>query len=169
MKVYVAGASSEIYRAEHMLDKIRQAGHEITVDWPALMRASGLSNTDFDAAARRYCADQDARGVAEADLVVLLVPRHPNATQGAWWEGGIANGLGIPTIAAGRPDDRARNIFLAHTHEVDSDEDVLELLAHPEMFHPPTAHAEVLALRAEVRALRAGIRKLMETLRTPRA
>jgi len=127
-KIYVAAASSEIYRAVAFIHKARELGYEITEDWPQTIFATGKANAGLTPAQRRAAADADALGVIEAHLVVLLVPAPPNATQGAWWEGGIAQAVGIPIIAAGAPEDRERNIFLANATEVDTDEDAIELL-----------------------------------------
>lgn len=60
-----------------------------------------------------------------ADVVILLVPRWPTVTKGAWWEGGVADALGIPVVASGSPGDRATMIFLSRVREVDTDEEAI--------------------------------------------
>lgn len=129
MRIYVAAASKEIERAERMIERLRAAGHTITVDWPAAIRAmAGVANEGLTQEQRKEAADADYRGVATAERIVILVPVQPIVTQGAWWEGGIADALRIPIISSGRFEDRQRNIFLVRTTEVDTDDEVLPLL-----------------------------------------
>lgn len=129
MRIYVAAASKEIERAERMIERLRAAGHTITVDWPAAIRAmAGVANEGLTHELRKEAADADYRGVATAERVVILVPENPVVTQGAWWEGGIADALRIPIIASGRFEDRQKNIFLVRATEVDTDDEVLPLL-----------------------------------------
>lgn len=129
MRIYVAAASAEIERAERMIARLRAAGHTITVDWPAAIRAmAGVANEGLTQEQRREAARDDYEGVISAERVVILVPEKPIVTQGAWWEGGIADALRIQIIAAGRFEDRQKNIFLVRATEVDTDDEVLPLL-----------------------------------------
>lgn len=148
MKIYVAASSIEIDRAERMISRLKAAGHEITEDWTVKIRQVGLANQGLTPELRREAADADFRGVAAADRVVILVPKTPVVTQGAWWEGGVADALDIETIAAGRKEDRDRNIFLSRCIEVDTDDEVFARLAES-----PSA-AEVRALREELHLLK---------------
>lgn len=148
MKIYVAASSAEIDRAERMISRLKAAGHEITEDWTVTIRTVGLANQGLSPERRRECADADFKGVASADRVVILVPRAPVVTQGAWWEGGVADALEIPTLAVGRKEDRDRNIFLSRCREVDTDDEVLVWLAES------PAHAEIRALRDELHMLK---------------
>lgn len=128
MRIYVAGASSEIERARRVMAALRAEGHEITFDWTIDFESNeGLSDVQ-----RAAYADADFQGVFLARRVVLLVPVSPSVTQGAWWEGGVADALEIPIIASGRPEDRARNIFLSRALEVDTDEKAVELCRQDE-------------------------------------
>lgn len=130
MRIYVAAASAELLRAIAVRDALIAAGHEITEDWMSKVAeqiASGGGPNELTPERRRACADADYVGVASAHRVVLLVPRRPSLTQGAWWEGGLADALEIPIIASGAPADRAKNIFLSRAHEVDTDAEAIAL------------------------------------------
>jgi len=170
MKIYVAAASAEIERAERMIGILRELGHEITVDWPAAMRALGKANAGLTPEQRAFHAAEDYRGVATAQRVVILVPKAPAATQGAWWEGGIADALEIPIIAAGRFEDRQRNIFLARAIEVDTDDEVFALLRENDLLRILHERAdELLSLRAKLARLESGVMNLMSRLYEPDA
>jgi hypothetical protein len=175
MKIYVAAASAEIERAERMIAILRELGHEITVDWPAAMRALGMralgkANAGLTPEQRTFHAAEDYRGVATAQRVVILVPKAPAATQGAWWEGGIADALEIPIIASGRFEDRQRNIFLARAIEVDTDDEVFALLRENDLLRILHERAdELVALRAKLSRLESGVMNLMSRLYEPDA
>lgn len=47
-------------------------------------------------------------------------------------EGGVADALGIPVIASGLPADRAPMIFLSRVHEVDTDQEAIDLVGSGE-------------------------------------
>lgn len=167
MRIYVAGASTEVTRAERMIAALRTAGHEITVDWTvhvrAFMKASFAAQPEGDD--RRHAADEDYRGVSTAQRVVLLVPCVPSLTQGAWWEGGIADALGIPIIASGAKKDRMRNIFLSRTTEVETDDEVLALLDEKDLLKRLRDQNEELnALRARIAHIETGIHGIVERL-----
>lgn len=161
MRIYVAGASAEIERARRMRDALLAEGHEITFDWTVDFESNeGLSDVQ-----RGAYADADFQGVAMANRVVLLVPRSPKLTQGAWWEGGVADALEIPIIASGRPEDRAKNIFLAHAIEVDTDEEAVDLCREDDLlrrFKEQTTQLEHYQRR--VRELEQGIERLAQTI-----
>lgn len=129
-RIYVAGASAELYRAVAFIRAARNLGYEITEDWPQVILDIGKANVGLTPEQRLAAADADLKGVLRAHLVVLLVPAHPSVTQGAWWEGGVAQAVGIPILAVGAAHDRERNIFLAKTCEIDTDDEALDLLKH---------------------------------------
>jgi hypothetical protein len=130
MRIYIAAASADLLRAIAVRDALIALGHTITEDWMSKVSAQialvRMPN-DITPEVRRECADADYAGVSSAHQVVILVPRRPVVTQGAWWEGGLADALEIPIIASGAPEDRARNIFLSRTVEVDTDAEAIAL------------------------------------------
>lgn len=135
MRVYVAGSSVELERAASVRDAIVARGNTITEDWISKIfehLLTGRAVNELSPEERREAADADYVGVASADCVVLLVPRSPVATRGAWWEGGVADALGIPVIASGLPADRAPMIFLSRVHEVDTDQEAIDLVGSGE-------------------------------------
>lgn len=70
-RVYVAGPSSDLYRARDVMRRLRVRGATITHDWVAdIERLGGRLPGDHDE--RRRCAEADLQGVATADYVVLL-------------------------------------------------------------------------------------------------
>lgn len=92
MRIYVAGSSKEITRVERVIASLREAGHVISHDWPARMRAMGLDDT----ALVRSDLVEELRcdlhiGIDTADVFLLLAPTRP--TTGAWVELGYAAGL----------------------------------------------------------------------------
>lgn len=93
MRIYIAGSSREIERAERAIKAVRELGHTITVDWPAAMRAEAANGKGDHALTpeeqKRY-AEADLDGVAGADLVWLLIPDRENPSVGAWFEAGYA-------------------------------------------------------------------------------
>lgn len=93
MKVYIAGASSEIERAERVAAKLTAAGIEITSSWMANVRKVGAANPrDASRAQRRTWANGCLAEVAKSDVVLLLMPPAGTETIGAYWEAGFAIG-----------------------------------------------------------------------------
>lgn len=104
--VYVAGASAEIERAEHMIATLRALGVVVTHDWPARMRAMGpehLLTRPVLADELRACL----AGVRRADVLLLLEPTRPSV--GAWVELGYAAGLGTVEIVSCGADAQDRS------------------------------------------------------------
>lgn len=105
MKIYVAGASAELERAESAIASLRAAGHEITHDWPAVIRRvrieGGQKDSDLTDEERHGHAHDDLLAVERADVLWLLVPDAP--TSGAWVELGFAIGLAWPDTATEGP------------------------------------------------------------------
>lgn len=161
MRIYVAAASAEIARARKMRDAILSEGHEITFDWTVDFESNeGLADVQ-----RSAYADADFQGVAMASRVVLLVPRAPNRTQGAWWEGGVADALEIPIIASGRPEDRVGNIFLSRALEVDTDEEAVALLRERDVLDQLKERTRELEFyRRRVNELELGIQGLAQRM-----
>lgn len=109
MKVYVAGASAELSRAERAVAWVHDSGHQVEVDWPQAIAEQGSACPD-DPDVRLGCASMDMGGVAMCDLFWLLVPR--SQTKGAWWEAGAAMARGVTMVASGTVSDMESNIFL---------------------------------------------------------
>lgn len=168
MKIYVAGSSAELDRIVRVRDRLISNGHTITEDWPSKVLAhiaTGRAVNDLTPEDRRAAADADYAGVASADRVVLLVPRRPIATAGAWWEGGVADALNVPVIASGLPQDRASMIFLSRVHEVDTDEEAIDLCQDDLLRRYVEQKQELERLRAHVGRIEGGIADLAHRLR----
>jgi len=61
LKVYVAGKFEERNLIRQLMDKIEDAGHDITYDWTVNTESDGLNN----------CATWDMIGVRKADLLFV--------------------------------------------------------------------------------------------------
>lgn len=88
MKVYVAGSSKEIERAERVIAALRERGIEITFDWPAQVRAVGSANEGPDEVLLPALLECLEAGVFGADIVLVLAPTKPST--GVWVELGTA-------------------------------------------------------------------------------
>jgi nucleoside 2-deoxyribosyltransferase len=97
MQIYVAGSSKELDRCEQFVRAVRALGHTITCDWVAAMRANAADTLLSPEELRRFAA-ADLRGVADADLVVLLGPAQSTPSQGCWVEMGYALAMSVPLI-----------------------------------------------------------------------
>ena len=102
MKIYVAGSSRELDRAEKMIASAVARGHTITFDWTIDMRA-GPSDADLDAHEARRYANMDLDAIEIADGLIFLSPT--TQTKGAWVELGYAYGRGKPVVVS-RPGPR---------------------------------------------------------------
>lgn len=117
MKVYVAGASAEVERAERAMRLVRSMGHNIALDWTQVLRAARAQGVRSDA----DLAPEHALGLARqqllaidgSDVLWLLAPARPSV--GAWVEFGFALGLHWPDDS----DDGPRTVIVsgkcAHT------------------------------------------------------
>lgn len=98
MKIYLSGASHETERAmiRGFRDKLLAAGHTLTHDWiPSVDHYAAIGKTDRDLTAeeRHRFALSDVKGVLEADVVWLLVPKEPKSSIGCWVELGVVLAL----------------------------------------------------------------------------
>jgi hypothetical protein len=131
LRVYIAGASLEVDRAEAMIAALRMSGKvEITYDWTRDVRgpdgkiAQAAMN---DHAAREY-AGADLEGVRKAHVVVVLPPHPPIGTAGMWLEFGVALSTpGVRTIVAG-PHARVSIFTRLADLVVERDEDAIAAL-----------------------------------------
>lgn len=87
LKVYVAGASSEIERAEAVIAKLKAAGIEVTCTWPESVRKAGHGNPSWwPQRQRRSVALTCLAEVDKAQALLLLQPATGKTTIGAWGE-----------------------------------------------------------------------------------
>lgn len=98
-KLYIAGASADIERAERWIAKAREAGVHVTEDWPAKVRTAGAANVGT-IEQLRAAAEACERGVIAASVVWVLVPRETRPTAGAWYEMGMARALGARIVVS---------------------------------------------------------------------
>jgi hypothetical protein len=128
IRIYLAGASSEIDRCERWRDALRERGYDITHDWMADVRANA-HRPDREIPADERCgyALRDVGGVLVADAMWLLAPS--NGSIGCWVELGFALGARIVPIVSGP----WRTIFqdLPVVHRFERDEDAFAALAWP--------------------------------------
>lgn len=101
IRVYVAAASQDWDRAEHWMQRLRDAGVTVTSTWVETIRAAGAANpadaSDFD---REKWARDDFDQVAYSDLLWLLVPDDAPG-RGAYAELGFAWGCAVPIVSSG--------------------------------------------------------------------
>lgn len=134
LKVYVAGASDEVARAERAIARLRGLGVEITHDWTPDVRAVAeraagpLSLEDQERLER---ARVDVEAVRRADLVLFLAPDPPLATTGGGFEIGVAYILGKPVVVAGSHAARRRFLFGVLLLEVESDDAAIWWITDP--------------------------------------
>ena len=122
LRVYIAGSSKELERAEKAAEMIREIpGIEIVSQWVQCIQDVGASNPKAKEWQRRKWADGDLLRVARSDLFWALLPTTPTA--GLWFEWGYARRKLIRVIASG--GERYQSIFtsLADWH-VESDDQV---------------------------------------------
>jgi nucleoside 2-deoxyribosyltransferase len=127
-RVYVAGSSRELERAERVIAEAQRRGFIVTQDWPAAVRAAGASNEGLTHEQRTSAARECMRGVHTADAVVLLVPAAGVETIGAWFELGYAVSRGLRVFASTPAGREESTVFLA-LHAVStlsSDQDALD-------------------------------------------
>jgi hypothetical protein len=126
MKVYVAGSSGEIDRVKRVMATLRSRGYEITHDWTGEVeaaRAANYSDSTYPTDMRFACASADYCGVANADVVVLLLPK-TTTSRGMWVEFGIALGH-EPSPAIFVVGDALQSIFCELADEIVEDEESL--------------------------------------------
>lgn len=88
-RIYRAGASSDIVRAESDIAALKAAGWTITFDWTVAVREAGSASPD-DVKTRRDAALADLDGVATADVIWIAQPAETSTSTGAWVELGAA-------------------------------------------------------------------------------
>jgi hypothetical protein len=118
MKIYVAGASSEIETARGWMKRLREAGFEVTVDWPTMIDQGGGVANDLPGEAARKAAWTDLRGVSDAEIFWMLVPEVE--TKGAWIELGYALSESVVVFMSGRIGFVKKCIFATLTEAVEA-------------------------------------------------
>lgn len=140
MKVYVAGASSEMERAEKWMAALREVGIEVTSTWPEVIRKVGVANPmDAPRTDRALWAAQDLSEVSGSDVLWFLLPEG-RPTAGAYTEFGYAVFMGAAASQArdagipGAPlfwiivSGKETSIFTALADHFVSDEEALDAL-----------------------------------------
>jgi hypothetical protein len=87
MKIYVAAQYTDKDRVRRVYEALRREGHEVTYDW--------TNDVEPDLAAQL-----DADGVRKCDALLLLP--YKCGKGGAWFEAGLAYGLGKKIVAVCR-------------------------------------------------------------------
>ena len=125
MKLYIAGASAEIERCEAFRDAAVALGYEITADWMAMIQlCDGAANHGLSPEARHAARSLAVYGIHQCDLFVLLMPRPPATTIGAWYEWNRAESAGKRCLIVGV--DAERTVMTAGCDVIESDADALE-------------------------------------------
>jgi nucleoside 2-deoxyribosyltransferase len=126
VRVYLAAASSDLHRVETWSRHLREAGVEVTSDWPEIIRKAGAANPrDVAQEQRQVWSDHDLDQVLEADIVWFLVPHDDTPARGAYFEAGYAIGQGWRVIFSG---DTKQSIFCAQGREFEQDAFAFEYL-----------------------------------------
>jgi hypothetical protein len=102
MKVYIAGASKEITRAERWMNRLREVGIEITSTWVDNIRKVGRANPQGATIEqyKQWAINQCLHEVEQAGVFWLLLPECE--TVGAYVELGRAFTLGRLIVMSGR-------------------------------------------------------------------
>lgn len=125
MKFYVSGKLGDSSITKSVIAVIREAGHEITLDWTTL---GSLKPYDLNVEAASSAAIDEVNAVWDADALIMIP--HSKGV-GMFVELGVALGCGIPVyIITGTEEGRSRSIFLYHplVKEIGSVEELLENL-----------------------------------------
>ena len=97
MKIYVAGASSEVILIEELMACLREGGIEITCDWTENIRFA--QNQEVDLSYKRACAEADLRGIREAAVFWMVLPKAESI--GCYVELGYAIGIRRCIVVSG--------------------------------------------------------------------
>lgn len=133
MKLYIAGASSEIVRCEAFRDAAVKLGYKLTADWMVMIRETGKANTGLTDEQRRAAEALAIAGVTECELFVLLLPGtrendyRGNApvqlhTIGAWYELAVAKNSKKVLLVGTEPE---RTVFTVDLERIETDAEAL--------------------------------------------
>lgn len=106
MKFFVSGKVGVENDARKIMRLLEEGGHQITFDWTSIKH---LRPYDKNAHASREAALAEARGVKDADVLVIVA--HEKGV-GMFVELGIAIGAGIPVRVIAGGD--SRTMFFHH-------------------------------------------------------
>jgi hypothetical protein len=135
MRVYLAGASSEIDLCESFIRKLQTAGLEITFDWTAVIRATagGANPRDATENERHAWTVQDISGVRRSHVFWLLVPEKHSI--GCWAELGVAYEARRRIVISG---DWRKSIFTSLAYvALDTHDEAFEYLVAHAITSPP--------------------------------
>lgn len=125
IRVYVAAASQDWDRAEHWMQRLRDAGVAVTSTWVETIKTVGAANpTDADDFDREKWARDDLDQVAYSDLLWFLVPDDAPG-RGAYAELGFAWGAAVPVVSSGATK---QSIFTALGREYATDGDAFDMI-----------------------------------------
>ena len=123
MRVYVAGSSSEIDRAQRAMSVLRAQGHTITYDWTEKLLAAPGPDAELGDEVLREHAIDEVHAIQSSDGFLLLVPRKKEWTS-ALVEFGIAIGQVGRFVVSSGP---RWSLFQTLARRVDTDAEALEL------------------------------------------
>lgn len=147
MKVYIAGASSEIARAEKWMALARAAKIEVVSTWPGVIRKVGAANPmTASRQDRARWAATDLAEVSNAEAFWFLLPEG-KPTAGAYTELGYSVAL-----AAMASQARAMNVEAPIFWIICSGKETSIFTALADHFETDEEALQALTLRASVRA-----------------
>lgn len=123
MDIYVAGKTDDWPRVRQAQEFCERLGHRITYDWTKTVERVGAAvelTGEITEEFRCECAEEDRRGVREADLLIMLT--FPGLC-GTLIEAGMALGLGTPVLVIGDPE--RNSVFFALPEVTMTDEECL--------------------------------------------
>lgn len=110
-RLYIAGASKEIERAERAMSWAREDGFEISFDWTAHFKNSPTGDATLSPERRLTAAREDTLGVLDALVFWMLVPDKGIYTNGSFSELGIAAVLRGFGLGLAHPDTPANHAY----------------------------------------------------------
>ena len=127
MKFYVTGRSSNIDEVRRTIALVKEKGHEVTFDWPALLMVKPYEDNQEKAA---EFAQFGIQGIIDSDIYILLA--HPDGT-GVFTELGAALALAqlqgkLKIYAVAREIPPVMFHYHPSIHWVPSVEEVFELI-----------------------------------------
>lgn len=115
--VYIAGASAEAERCRYWMDRARNAGVDLSLDWLLMIEEKG-ANEDLDEPDRKPAASECLDAIDFATIVWVLAPERETQSIGPWVEMGYALATHKRVIVSG---DTKRSIFCALADEFPND------------------------------------------------